>query len=205
MPLDDRPRRPVCRVAVNRKIRYASFKGTKRDAQIELAKLIAAAAAGTLPDPSKTTVGEYLLKWIDGHRLLSGKTAERYRQLIVSQIIPHLGAIVLQKLKPAQIADWHDKLAAGGGKEGQPLSNRTVGHAHRVLHKALAHAAAIELVSRNVASVVKPPKVEETEVESLKADEIDTVLAALKDHWLETISVLAISTGATATPSRRTI
>jgi len=180
----------------NRKIRYASFKGTKRDAQIELAKLIAAAAAGTLPDPSKTTVGEYLLKWIDGHRGLSGKTAERYRQLIVSQIIPHLGAIVLQKLKPAQIADWHDKLAAGGGKEGQPLSNRTVGHAHRVLHKALAHAAAIELVSRNVASVVKPPKVEETEVESLKADEIDTVLAALKDHWLETISVLAISTGA---------
>ena len=96
----------------NRKIRYASFKGTKRDAQIELAKLIAAAAAGTLPDPSKTTVGEYLLKWIDGHRGLSGKTAERYRQLIVSQIIPHLGAIVLQKLKPAQIADWHDKLAA---------------------------------------------------------------------------------------------
>jgi len=88
MPLDDRPRRPVCRVAVNRKIRYASFKGTKRDAQIELAKLIAAAAAGTLPDPSKTTVGEYLLKWIDGHRGLSGKTAERYRQLIVSQIIP---------------------------------------------------------------------------------------------------------------------
>ena len=47
-----------------------------------------------------------------------------------------------------------------------------------------------------MASVVKPPKVEETEVESLKADEIDTVLAALKDHWLETISVLAISTGA---------
>ena len=47
-----------------------------------------------------------------------------------------------------------------------------------------------------MASVVKPPKVEETEFESLKADEIDTVLAALKDYWLETISVLAISTGA---------
>jgi hypothetical protein len=31
-----------------RKTRYASFRGTKRDAEIELAKLIAAADAGTL-------------------------------------------------------------------------------------------------------------------------------------------------------------
>jgi hypothetical protein len=53
-----------------------------------------------------------------------------------------------------------------------------------------------ELVSRNVAGVVKPPKVEETEVESLKADEIETVLAALKVHFLETIAVLALSSGA---------
>ena len=180
----------------NRKTRYSSFKGTKRDAQVELAKLVAAADAGTLPDPSKTTVGEYLLDWIGGSHGLSGKTSERYRQLINSQIIPHLGAIVLQKLKPAHIADLHKKLIAGGGEKGRPLSARTVGHAHRVLHRALAYAAAIELVSRNVASVVKPPKVEEAEVESLKAEEIETVLAALNDNSLELIAVLALSSGA---------
>jgi integrase len=73
-----------------------------------------------------------------------------------------------------------------GGKDSQPLSSRTVGHAHRVLHRALARAAAIELVSRNVASFVKPPKV----------DQMDTVLPALKDHWLEQIAVLALSSGA---------
>jgi integrase len=179
-----------------RKTRYASFKGTKRDAEIELAKLIAAADAGTLAEPSKTTVGTYLLAWMDGPHGLAGKTAERYRQLIEAQIIPHLGAIVLQKLKPAHIADWHDKLIRGGGKDGRPLSARTVGHAHRVLHRALARAAAIELVSRNVASVVKPPKVDEIEIESLKADEIDTVLNALKGHTLEPIAVLALSSGA---------
>ena len=179
-----------------RKTRYASFKGTKRDAEIELAKLVAAADAGTLAEPSKTTVGTYLLAWMDGPHGLAGKTAERYRQLIEAQIIPHLGAIVLQKLKPAHIADWHDKLIRGGGKDGRPLSSRTVGHAHRVLHRALARAAAIELVSRNVASVVKPPKVDEKEIESLKADEINAVLTALKDHRLEPIVVLALSSGA---------
>jgi integrase len=179
-----------------RKTRYASFRGTKRDAEIELARLITAAAAGTLAEPSKTTVGAYLLAWMDGPHGLAGKTAERYRQLIDAQIIPHLGTIVLQKLKPAHIADWHGKLIMGGGKDGRPLSARTVGHAHRVLHRALARAATVELVSRNVASVVKPPKVNEIEIESLKAGEIDTVLNALKGHTLEPIAVLALSSGA---------
>jgi len=75
---------------------------------------------------------------MDGPHGLAGKTAERYLQLIEAQIIPYLGAIVLQKLKPAHIADWHDKLVGSGGKDGRPLSARTVSHAHRVLHRALA-------------------------------------------------------------------
>jgi integrase len=179
-----------------RKTRYASVKGTRRQAQQELIRLLAAADAGTLAEPSKTTVAGYLRTWMDGPHGLAGKTAERYRQLIEAQISPHLGTIVLQKLKPAHMADWHDKLIASGGKDGRPLSSRTVGHAHRVLHRALARAAEIELVSRNVASVIKPPRVDETEIESLKADEIDAVLNALKGHTLEPISVLALSSGA---------
>lgn len=179
-----------------RKTRYASFRGTKREAQIEMAKLIAADAAGTSGEPSKITVAEYLRSWIDGPHGLAGKTAERYRQLIEAQIIPHLGNTAVQKLKPAQIADWHDKLIAGGGKDGRPLSPRTAGHAHRVLHRALARATGIELVSRNVASIVKPPKVADTEIEILKAGEIDAVLNALKGHTLEPIAVLALSSGA---------
>ena len=91
--------------AGRRKTRYPSFKGTKREAEIELAKPIAAADAGTLAEPSKTTVGAYLLAWMDGPHGLAGKTAERYRQLIEAQIIPYLGAIVLQKLKPVHIAE----------------------------------------------------------------------------------------------------
>ena len=71
---------------------------------------------------------------------LSLKTTERYGELAEQQIIPHLGATALQKLTPAQIQDWHATLLASGGKNGRPLSARTVGHAHRVLHTALARA-----------------------------------------------------------------
>jgi integrase len=157
---------------------------------------LASAGAGTLAEPSKTTVADYLRSWIGGPHGLAWKTAERYGELIDAQIIPHLGAIALQKLKPAHIAGWHDTLIKSGGKDGRPLSSRTVGHAHRVLHRALTRAAETELVSRNVASIIKPPKVDDTEIESLKADEIELVLKALKGHALEPIAVLALSSGA---------
>jgi integrase len=82
-----------------------------------------------------------------------------------------------------------------GGQGGRPLSARTTGHAHRVLHRGLEIALSRELVSRNVASVIAPPKVEDTETKALKADEIAPVLEALKGHWLEPIAVVALATG----------
>ena len=80
---------------------------------------------------------------------------------------------------------------------GRPLSAQTTVAAHRVLHRLLARAVAVELLPRNVASAVKPPKVEETEVESLTAHQIGRVLKALEGHYpLQPIAVLALSSGA---------
>jgi hypothetical protein len=52
--------------------------------------------------------------------------------LIEARIILHLRAILMEKVKPAHMPDWHEKLVRGGGNNGQPLSARKVGHAHRV-------------------------------------------------------------------------
>jgi integrase len=179
-----------------RQTRYVTVRGKRQDAERELARRLNAAHDGTLVEPSKITIADYLRSWLDSPHGLAGKTAERYRQLADQQIIPHIGAVPLQKLRPAHVADWHGKLLTAGGMNGRALSARTVGHAHRVLHRALARAAAVELLPRNVASVVKPPKVEETEIEILQADQIATVLAALAGHMLEPIAVLDLSTGA---------
>ncbi len=46
-----------------RRIRYASFKGTKREAEIELGRLVAQNAAGEGVDPSKETIAEFLQRW----------------------------------------------------------------------------------------------------------------------------------------------
>jgi len=182
--------------SAKRETRYATVRGTRKDAERELAKILNAAHDGTLLEPSKTTVEDYLRSWLDGAHGLAGKTLERYRQLAEQQIVPHLGGIALQKLRPVHVADWHTRLLKSGGEAGRPLSSRTVGHAHRVLHRALERAVETELLARNVAHAVKPPKVEDMEVEALKADQIEPVLTALKGHRLEPIAVLALSVGA---------
>jgi integrase len=78
---------------------------------------------------------------------------------------------------------------ARGGHDGKPLSPRTVGHAHRVLHRGLARAVA-------------PPKVEDVEPQILTADQIAGLLAALRGYggrygWLplHALATVALGTG----------
>ena len=151
--------------------------------------------AGTLVEPSHTTVAQYIRAWLDGAHDLSAKTAERYRELAERQIIPHLGAVLLQKLRPKQVQTWHATLLKPDEATGRVLAPRTVGHAHRVLHRVLAHAMAVEEVSRNVASAVRPPKVTAKEIEILTAEQVTIVLERMQGHPLYSIAALALATG----------
>jgi integrase len=187
---------PQSTTAGRRKTLYVTVRGRRADAERELARLISAVHDGTNVEPSRLTLADYLRSWLGGPHGLAGKTHERYAQLAEQQIIPHLGAMALQKLRPAHIADWHATLLKAGGKDDRPLSSRTVGHAHRVLHRALERALTAELVHRNAAHAIRPPAVEQAEVEILKADQIGAVIAALEGHSLQPIAVLALSTGA---------
>jgi integrase len=172
-----------------RQTRYATVRGTYKDAQKELTRLLTAADTGTLPDPSRQTVAEYLGAWLDSAVDQSPKTLERYRELAERQIFPHLGDMPLQRLRPEHLSAWHSELLNGG------LSARTVGHAHRVLGVALKRAVENGTLARNVASVRKPPAVEEQEIEMLTPEQVSSVLEALAGHTLYPIVSLALATG----------
>lgn len=182
-------------VTGKRRTRFITVRGAKKAAQAELVRLLAEIDNGTAIEPSKITLAEYLRAWLDNATHLSPKTIERYRELAECQIIPHLGGIVLQKLRPQQVADWHATLLRSGGKAGRPLAARTVGHAHRVLHSALARAARLETLSRNVAAMLSPPKIGAEEIESLTESQVTDLLARLKGHPLQPIATVAIGTG----------
>jgi integrase len=183
-----------------RKRKWHSFKGTKREAQAECARLITAIKEGAYVEASKLTVGQYLLErlvqWETGIKI-SQKTAERYRELINNQIIPHLGNKQLQKLKAIDIEAWHNILVASGRKDGKGgISARTVGHAHRVLSKALKEAARFDLVTRNVASAERPPKVAgEDEVQIVEQHRLDELLSKLRGRVIYPKVVLSLFAG----------
>ena len=172
-----------------RKRRWHSFKGGKREAQVECARLIAAVDSGTDIEPSKVTVADFvsgrLAQW-EAAGTISPRTAQRYQQLLKNQIAPHLGAKVLRKLKPLDIEQWHTALRGS-------VAPRTIGHAHRVLSKALKDAARNDLVSRNVTKEQPAPKVESREMVIVR--DVAALLAKLR-HWrLGPVAMVALFTG----------
>jgi Phage integrase, N-terminal SAM-like domain len=120
-----------------RKIQYHSFRGTKREAQVKLAELVASVGSGSYVEPSRVPVGDFIRGRVNQWEAagdISARTAQRYRQLVENQIAPHLGTTLLQKLTRLDVEGWHTTLRNGG------LAARTIGHAHRVLGKALNDA-----------------------------------------------------------------
>jgi len=180
-----------------RKTRYVTFRGGKRDAQDKLAELLAEAKKGKLIDPSKETVGAYIDRWVRDWAAInvSRKTGERYRELLELHVKPRLGAMPLQKLRPANLGELYAKLLLDGRGAGRGLAARTVGHVHRVVHKALAVAVDWELVPNNAADRAKPPRVAAGEIEILSENQVTDVLTKLRGLGLYPIVALALATG----------
>jgi integrase len=175
-----------------RKTRYHTFKGTKREAALELARLVAGAAKGEYVDPSKMTVAQFLERWERDWAAgnVSPKTAERYGELIRKHVSPHVGRVQIQKLQPVNLSELYGKLLRETG-----LAARTVGHVHRVVHRALGHACKWGLVQRNVAELVDPPPVASAEISILRPGDVQAVLGGLQCRFLYTIAAVALATG----------
>jgi integrase len=160
-----------------RKQRWHSFKGTKRQAQIECARLIAELQNGTAVEPSRMTVADFLERWIEHMQgQVSPRSHERYAR---KNLAPLLGALTLTKLQPAYISQAYAKALASGRRDGSGgLSARTVTHMHRVLREAFQQAVRWQLLARNPADAVKPPKVERKQMNVLDVDGATALLKA---------------------------
>lgn len=177
-----------------RRIAYKTVRGKRADAEAELRAILHKIDKGVSIDPSRITITEYLDDWLKtvAPQSVAPKALERYRGIVRNQVKPHLGTIQLQKLRPRDIDRWMKALLAEG-----KLAPRTIRHAHGVLRTALNHAAAIELIERNVATLIKPPAGERKEVEILTADQVAEALDKLRDHpSIFPIVALALGTGA---------
>ena len=113
-----------------RRRRWHSFTGTKREAQVECARLISEITGGTHIDPTRLTIAAFLDRWIEHMQgQVSPRSHERYAEIARKNIVPLLGALTLTKLQPSHISAAYAKALARGRRDGQGgLSARTVTH-----------------------------------------------------------------------------
>ena len=181
-----------------RRIRYASFKGTKRAAEIELARLVAEHAAGNGVDPTRATVGEFLATWLRdwANQNVSPLSFQHYEQMIRFYVVPHIGALPIQKLRPLHIQSLYAGLGRDGGAGGRRLSPRTVSNVHKLLKRALGHAQKWSTIAVNPVDAVDAPSVPDSEVEILNEDQITQLLKGSEGHELRSLFMFLLGTGA---------
>jgi integrase len=150
-----------------------SFYGkTKREALAKMREAIEAHANGRLPDTRSPTVARFLETWLANVQHSVRPTTLRSYRLNVTRVTPYLGRIRLDQLKPASVQGCYTKLLDGG------LSKRSVQQCGTVLHKALADALRLGLVSHNACELAHRPRPEAREQRTLSAKDFMHLLDA---------------------------
>lgn len=180
-----------------RRRKWHSFHGTKRQAQVECARLVSELNGGVYIEPDKTTVSEFLKRWLVHVKpTVSNKTHERYTELCELNIKPLLGDVILNKLKTERIDNALSTALVSGRVDGKGgLSPTTVRHIRRVLVMALGQAVTWELLPRNPATTSKAPKQVKKPMKAFDANQTAMLLRAVEGKRLHMPVLLAVMCG----------
>ncbi|UYQ62683.1 tyrosine-type recombinase/integrase [Streptomyces peucetius] len=144
-----------------------------------------------VPVPTRSArLSEWLPYWLDNivkpRRKLS--TYDKYEAHVRLYLVPMIGSKRLESLGTADVRRFlvqlENKTTAATAKES-----------HRVLRTALTAACREELVTRNVASLVEPPRAKSRELSPWSLDETLDFLAVARKDPLYAAFVLAIAMG----------
>jgi integrase len=159
-----------------------------------------AARRGQYVSRNRLTVAQYLDGWLEAHALeVKPKTHEDYRALIATYVAPRIGTMRLQAVTPSTLSELYRTLLAEGGRDGRPLSARTVGYVHAVLRKAFNDAVHTDqVIPLNPAERAKRPKPASSGQvrEVWDGEQLVAFLEEVKTHRLFPFFRLAAFTGA---------
>ncbi len=143
------------RISLDQGRRKAFYGRTRQEVRRKLATALKARQDGLPLVAERQTVRQYMGHWLESTRpSLRPRTWLRYEQLLRLHVVPEIGKVRLVRLSPQHL----QRLYAGRLEAG--LSPASVVQLHAVLRRALGQAARWGLVTRNVASLVTPPRPE---------------------------------------------
>ena len=147
-----------------------TIHGTKKDAQIELAKFVADVQNGLVIEGKSLKFSEFTEIWKRdyGSKELAPSTYKRYCRMLETRILPYFGHFYINKIKPTDIMQFYDLLSRdtqlvrkksnNSKKTIKPLSGKTILEHHRLLRAMLHKAIYWQLIVSNPAERVQPPK-----------------------------------------------
>jgi len=173
----------------NRKVYRRTVEVTsEREAKKQLDIFSAEVQKGQYIEPSKLTFKEFSQKWLESKIDLAPKTQHRYKQLLDMRILPAMGHINLEDIKPFHIMQFYENLRESGiredGKEGT-LSPTTILHHHRLLVTIFNAAVKWQILLTNPAARVESPKVPRKPATCYDENDIAALLEALEGEELK--------------------
>src|SRR5215467_14400852 len=172
------------------RIRKRVMARTKTEVREKLRDLHKQAERGVRPR-RHYTVNDALDDWLEtGLDGLAPSTVTVYRNTIAKALREELGTVELTKLTAGAVQKALANLA-------ERVSTRTVQMAHNVLVRAIRHAERDDLVGRNVAALVKPPKGQRAgrPFKSLTLEQAVSLMAGAQGTRLEAYIVLSPLSG----------
>lgn len=164
---------------------------TQKEAKAALNKALHELNTGTYIEPSTQKTGEYLTEWLEFKKTTVGETTyTTYYYNLSKHILPELENITLANLKPLHIQRLYAKLL-----NEKKLNPNTVRKVHTMLVNALERAVKFDMVIKNVAKLVDPPKESKSTMGVWDVDETLTFLEDAKDSHFYLVYLIAIHTG----------
>jgi integrase len=171
--------------------RKAIYHQDYKELERQLNEALADRGKGLVFDAGAMTLADYMNKWLTdcAKARLAHRTYDAYEQRIRGHINPSIGRIKLAKLSPANVQAFYTaKLNSG-------LASGTVRAIYAVLSGALEQAVKWNLIPRNPASSVDPPKLWQDEITVLDADQGKAFLDAARGDRYECFFILALTCG----------
>jgi integrase len=175
---------------------------TRREVSDKLTAELARFRQGIPVVTERQTLKQFLERWLEDcvKPKVRPSTYISYEQQVRVHISPALGHVQLTKLQPQHIQRYmNDKMkpiqVPGEAEPGPGLSAKTVRYHRSILVMALNQALKWNLVGRNVATLVDPPRAERYEIQPIDAEQARTFLEAIKGDRLEALFTVALSLG----------
>ena len=155
-------------------------------------------SAGNYVGERKETVADWIITWLNEYAKNSVRqtTWESYESVARCHIIPVIGNVRLQDLRPEQVQRlYNEKLANGSLKKQGGLSATTVRYIHAVLDIAFRRAYKNELIAKNIMEKVDLPPAKKHEIKPLTKEELIKFIEATRGHKYYTAYLLECYTG----------